>query len=672
MARNGNPSGNPNPNPGSPPTTAPPPPPTSAPTGPTGTSGFSVGESAIDTLRKHATDLEGRYQGVSTQLTAQKLAINALGMFGIPMAVAVNGSNSNSVDKTNQASATMGKVDDALKATAETQTKTDQFVADQFGKIVPDSGAKNPQGAPASAPPPQTQSGPQVSKVEPPPGTTGPAPVVTPSTSGPQVSKVEPPPGVSGTTNPAGAPIPQGGPQVSQYTPPPGADTTSPAAAPNPQGGPQVGQYTPPPGAGNVPSPSVPSPQGGPQVTPYTPPTGAGNVPPPSMPKPPTGPPVNSYTPPSGAGSVPSPSTPSPQGGPQVNSYTPPAGAPGTTNTAWTPPPIPDPVARIPGVPGASGVPSPNTGNNSPNSSIISQMPQIPGANGPVNVPDRPNIPTGRPPAGGPLRPGAVPNVPGVDGPPKGEFSKPTTSATDSLRPINTAFPPQGPSLPPPLAPVAPPPSPSTPMPASGPFPPGQTPPIPDVVPVKAPVNILDLIDPGKDQHGTGAWPATTIDGKPWTDLEDFTNLPPEQRQMWINNFRNLLATKEDGAFFWSGNVWDAQGERISVMYEAEAQAHDKGRNTLEGMLDDRAVKMPGWAPGDAKIQELWDSVSSSVAHGSNGEVYVLLGPSRRPDNVFDMNEFPILEQNDAVRKVIAIDLMNNNSETVILDKGRR
>jgi hypothetical protein len=34
--------------------------------------------------------------------------------------------------------------------------------------------------------------------------------------------------------------------------------------------------------------------------------------------------------------------------------------------------------------------------------------------------------------------------------------------------------------------------------------------------------------------------------------------------------------------------------------------------------------------------------------------------------------QVPILEHNDDVRKVIAIDLMNNNSETVILDKGPR
>ncbi|MEO6091320.1 MAG: hypothetical protein ABIQ18_50290, partial [Umezawaea sp.] len=199
-----------NTNPGST-TVAPPPPVQSAPTGPTGTAGFSVGEGSIARLQKYATDLESSYQGVSTQLSSQKLAVNALGVFGMPMAAAVNGSNSHSVDKAKQAAETMGKVNDGLKATAETQTNTDQFIADQFDKIVPDSGAKNPQGAPNSAPASQTQSGPQVSKVEPPPGTTDPAPTAPPTPTGPQVSKVEPPPGTTDTTVPAGA-TPQGGP----------------------------------------------------------------------------------------------------------------------------------------------------------------------------------------------------------------------------------------------------------------------------------------------------------------------------------------------------------------------------------------------------------------------------------------------------------------------------
>ncbi|PRY34029.1 hypothetical protein [Umezawaea tangerina] len=704
MARNtgspsANPSANPNPNPGSPPPAPPPPPQQSVPAGYTGTSGFSVTEGSLQTLQKQAGDLESGYQRIASQLSSQTLKLNALGMFGIPMTVAVNDSNGKSIDKANQAAETMAKVSDGVKATGETQTKTDQMVADEFGKIVPDSGAKNPNGAPNTAPPPQQQSGPQVSKTDPPPGATNPAPAVTPATPGPDVNKVQPPPGATNpppaappvntgpptnqytpppgadTTNPAAAPPPPpGGQHANPYTPPPGADTTSPAAAPPPPAAPPVSAYVPPPGDNKVPTPNVPTPQGGPQVNPYTPPPGANSNPAPAAPKPQSAPPIESYVPPPGNNKVPTPNVPSPQAAPPVTSYTPPPGSQGTTNASWTPPPIPDPVAHVPGVPGTPSPTGPAMPNNAPNSSIISQMPPIPGANGPVKPNDRPNLPNARPPGGGPPRPGVVPNIPGVDGAPKPEFSKPSTSAFDSLKPINTAFPPQGAPIPPPFAPVAPPSSPTDPMPVTGPFPPAEAPPVPPVKPVLANPNLLDLMNPapGVDHHAPEAFPLTTIDGKPTTDLSDFSNMPPKQQQMWIDNLKNLLASKENGAFLWSGNVWNADGERISVMYEAEAQAHGMGRNTLEGRLDDLGMKMPGWKPGDVAVQNLWDNASSSVAHGASGDVYVLLGPSRRPDNVFDMNEFPILEQNDGVRRVIAIDVMKNNAETVILDKGPR
>ena len=602
MARSGSssPDTSTNTNAGSPPSAPPPPPPPSAPTGPTGTAGFSVAESSIQTLQGHAVDLESRYQGVSSQLSSQKLAINALGMFGIPMAVAVNGSNSNSVDKANQAATTMGQVNAALKATSDTQVNTDQFIADQFGKIVPDSGAKNPNGNSGLPPKAPTPSGPKVAPVE-------------------QIN---------------------GGP------------TTAPSATPAPTG---------------------------PQVAPFDPITG---------------------------GPVTAPSAPQAPAGPQVAPVPPLPGAPDVTSTAAAQAPAAPPVAPLPNIPGA---PNPTRGNNLPGGPPVVPMPNIPGG------------PTGP-------RPGVVPNVPGVNGPPKGIFSPPPPAAVDSLRPIAAANPPAAPRpavapnvrppsppvdslhLHPPVAPlpVTPPTAPPTSpglldprgypggenLPAQ-PGPKGETaPPVvttaldpnlanlpltpPKVAPINAPPNILDLLDPRGYPGGTnleapngpkadGAWPATTIDGKPWADLSSLT---PEQSQKWVDNLRNILNTKEDGAFFWSGSVFDSDGNRVSVMDEAGQIAQDGGRNTLEGLLDDKAIKLPGWGNTSPEGKAVWDSVSASLAHGSSGDVYVLLGPSRRPDNVFDMTEFPILQQNDDVKRVIAIDVQTK-AETIILDKKK-
>src|SRR5690242_9411884 len=110
MARsNHSPSGNPGANPnGSPPAAPPPPPPPSAPAGPTGSAGCTVSEGSMPTLQRYASDLQSRYDGVSTQLASQKLAFNALGMLGMPMVAAVNSSGDKSVDKAKHAAETMG------------------------------------------------------------------------------------------------------------------------------------------------------------------------------------------------------------------------------------------------------------------------------------------------------------------------------------------------------------------------------------------------------------------------------------------------------------------------------------------------------------------------------------------------------------------------------------
>lgn len=644
MARNGSPSTNPSPSPGSPQAAPPPPPPSSGPAGPTGTSGFSMGETAIDTLRKAALDLESRYRGVSTQLTAQKLAVNALGMFGIPMAVAVNGSNSNSVAKANQASETMGKVNDALRATAETHTNTDQFIADQFGKIVPDSGAKNPQGSPGVAPRTPTPAGPEVAPVEEVPGGPSTAPPATPAPIGPQVSTVDQVPGGPATAPPA-AQTP-GGPQVSSVDPIPGGPTTAPPSA--------------------SPTPA------GPQVTPVTPVPGSADVTSTAAAQPPTAPPV-----------APPPTVP---GAPNPNGTTAPGGPP---------------VTLVPPVPGGPKAPRPGVvpnvpGVNGPPKGTFSPLPPAKDALGPIAAanPTSPPPPTAppKPPVTGPglLDPRGYPggqNLPGQPGPkatpapPLPTGGGPTMPSGDPAPPVKPPLgllDPKGypggdnlPGQPGPKGEAAPP------VVTGAPAPPGPPTP-PPIAPVKAPPNILDLLDPrgypggenlpGQDgPKADGAWPATTIDGKPWADLSSLT---PEQSQKWIDNLRNILHTKPDGAFFWSGSVYDSDGNRVSVMDEAGEIAHANGRNTLEGLLDDKGVKLPGWGNTSPEGKAVWDSVSASLAHGSSGDVYVLLGPSRRPENVFHMTEFPILEQNPNVGRVIAVDVLTKQ-ETVIIDKKR-
>ena len=567
----------------------------------------------MQTLQRYASDLQSRYDGVSTQLASQKLAFNALGMLGMPMVAAVNSSGDKSVDKAKHAAETMGQVRDGLRATAETSTNTDQFIADQFSKIVPDSGAKNPQGSQGIAPKPTPTAGPQVSDVKPVPGAQGPDPIAAPPQTGPEVNQVQPIPGANGTTAPASVPSPTG-PPVAPINNLPGAPgTTAPASAPNPTGPPMA------------PPPPIPGSQG---TT-----TTAGFTPPPSSP-PPAQPPT--LKPPAPPGSTP----PRPGVIPNV------PGVSGPPKGIFTPtPPAADSLRPI-----ANANPPAKT---RPPGMPLSKAPAAP----PVTT--NPSWPGGSPPAGG------FPAPPGASTPPAGTISPPT--GPNPLGPIGDANPPAHPR---PDVQPNPRPDPD----AIKPPTPQPTP--PPVAPVKAPPNILDLLDPRGYPGGEhlpqpdgpktdGAWPATTIDGKPWADLSDLT---PDQSQKWIDNLRNILATKEDGAFFWSGSVYDADGNRISVMDEAGEIAQNNGRNTLEGLLDDKGVKLPGWGNTSPEGKAVWDSVSASLAHGSSGDVYVLLGPSRRPDNVFHMTEFPILEQNPNVKRVIAVDVLTKQ-ETVILTK---
>ncbi|SDH05230.1 hypothetical protein SAMN05216553_11551 [Lentzea fradiae] len=633
----------PPPSPSSPPPPSPPRP--RGTPGPTGKSGFLVEESTLTALGRTAGNLESGYRGVSSKLAGLHMSWNALGMIGTPFVGALNGSNSKSVDNATSAADSFRKVQDNLKATAQTYRDNDANIAKQFSKFEPDTdgAASKARNLPSGTPPGGTTSAPA-----------------------PQGGRVSDAPDLPGTTTTAGttsAPAPQGG-RVSDVPDLPGTTTT--AAAPAPPPAPQGGQVPPVPGFTGVTAPAAsagtPPPAGG-QVRGAPDLTGATNP--------------AAHGP---AGPVGGPA-PGPRGGWQPPGGRGPAVAPPVTDTtnvtAMWPPAGPRP-GSTPYVPGAAG---PTQGIFAPNPPAADALRPIAAAAPPTPPPPPRPQPVAPPPGpsprpGGGWQPSAGPGpaapqftdpsagprpgpVPGFTGPPQGTFA-PNRPGEDVLKPIGDAQPPTEPRPPKPAPP--------------DPFAPPPTP--PPVKPVLAPTNILDLLDPRgyPDGHGHGspsgyktdaAWPATTIDGKPWADLQ---NLTPEESRKWIDNLRNVLASKPDGAFFWSGNIFDSEGNRISVMNEAEYMAKADGRNTLEGTLDDRAIKLPGWGNTSPEGKAVWDSVSASLAHGASGDVYVLLGPTRRPDNVFHMTEFPILQQNPNVSRVVAIDVLTKE-ETVIFSR---
>jgi hypothetical protein len=301
----------------------------------------------------------------------------------------------------------------------------------------------------------------------------------------------------------------------------------------------------------------------------------------------------------------------------------------------------------------AVGKGRPSTGETTQQASgppPVRPLPPLPGGQV-AKDPDNPGLPAGPVPASPP---------PIVTRP---TFSRPSGSAVDSLRanlnlPVDPARKPPGrPAPAPEPAPAAaPPPGPSNvqSLPPKEQIDPANVPLPPDPPRQTLPLdNFQNLTNPTSPPTSTPAFAVVDINGEHYFDLN---GLAPEMKDMWINRLREILATGEDGAFFWSGNVIDQAGERHTVMHSAERMAKLGDRNTLEGMLKDNKIIMPEWGRTDATGKAVWDSVSASTAQGAKGDVFVLLGPNRRADNVFSMTEFPILQNNPNVDRVIAID----------------
>ncbi|ACU37994.1 hypothetical protein [Actinosynnema mirum] len=581
----------------SPPRTAPPPPPSSAPSGPTGSLGFSMTANSMETLRRQANDLRAAYGDMAGKLSGQRLGATALGMLGMPAVLALNSSNGKSVERAKQAGDTLGQVGDGVKATADTHFSLDRYSGSQFDGIVTDTTARPPAGAPSGGGKPVVPRGPATSQAENVPGDPGAPAPRTPQPQGPPATGVTPVPGDGGTTSAAADTPGAQGPQAQPVPTAPGGRTpgpTTPAAAPGTQ-------LPPIPGfRGDLTAPAA---QGAPPAA--NPKSGL----PPLMQIPPK---PNTH----------------PAGAPEVELSKPGGAADSLRGNQNSFPPRPqDP-------PPAAPAPRPRVPRTTPGRLIGPQ----PGAASPVvSLPGKdPFAP-----------PGATTAPPAAQG--QGRFTTPG-SAKDSL----TAQ--HDPSAPPAPKPTTPPRPPLNLLPPADQVDPAKVPLPPD--PPKDTVpwgNVEPLLDPDADHRTTNAFPVTTINGVEHFDLR---NLSKEEGARWVADLRRILDSKPDGAFFWSGNFIDSTGQRHSVMDPAEFIAAQQGRVTLEGKLDHDHIIMPDWGKTNDAGKAVWDSVSASLAQGAKGDVHVLVGPSRRVDNVFSMTEFPILQNNPNVDRVFTIDVM--------------
>jgi len=111
----------------------------------------------------------------------------------------------------------------------------------------------------------------------------------------------------------------------------------------------------------------------------------------------------------------------------------------------------------------------------------------------------------------------------------------------------------------------------------------------------------------------------------------------------WPTRHPELKATidralKKTGArphFFWSGRVLPATSDDDSVIERGVKLALSKGGTTLEHTIE--GVPMPDYDGDDPDAEEIWQYASDAYAAESRGDVYVVLGESLRPGNVWEV-----------------------------------
>jgi RHS repeat-associated protein len=173
-------------------------------------------------------------------------------------------------------------------------------------------------------------------------------------------------------------------------------------------------------------------------------------------------------------------------------------------------------------------------------------------------------------------------------------------------------------------------------------------------------------------------------------------NMTDEQYAKFSKKWDEMMKPGKDKSWFWSGGhikdsvVDPATGNKISdskyhgsIENPAIDMAKKNGGNTLEGLLKDNGVEMPKFSDNHPNGEKVWKDASKALAHNAEGDVHIALPNtpgkssgwadqgdelgSRRPNNVFDMDEFPILRHNPKVDKVIAHDTDYPDAPPVVI-----
>ncbi|KDR70553.1 hypothetical protein GALMADRAFT_144466 [Galerina marginata CBS 339.88] len=110
-------------------------------------------------------------------------------------------------------------------------------------------------------------------------------------------------------------------------------------------------------------------------------------------------------------------------------------------------------------------------------------------------------------------------------------------------------------------------------------------------------------------------------------------------------------------AVFWSGSRPGKSGP-VSVGADAERFAAKHGKEVLNPSLQKHGINIPSRKESPYS-NKLWGFASKVYAQRASGHVHAVLGSTRRPGNIYDTIEKPILMKNKKVTKIT-----EHNAET--------
>jgi RHS repeat-associated protein len=131
----------------------------------------------------------------------------------------------------------------------------------------------------------------------------------------------------------------------------------------------------------------------------------------------------------------------------------------------------------------------------------------------------------------------------------------------------------------------------------------------------------------------------------------------PNATPFYTPAVRSQVHTKPNQAFFWTGET-----NGILASEVAETLARQRGGKTFEMLVKENGIKIPENQPARLQAQT---ELSVEYAMKASGEVRAVVGANRRPDNVWENSELPMLKENPNVTKIIEIDPVTLNEKII-------